>query len=150
MKFYVIALLLAFFQASVLATAFRGVLTSPDLLFVYLFFNILQDNSKWLRKAFFSGLFLDLFQDSLGLHLSSYIACAILLNWVMGRFELPSRLSLMLAYVPLAFVKKLLVIALFRMKYYAEVSPVLFLLGLCVEIIFLYLISRGYSGRRYE
>lgn len=148
MRFYIIALLLAYIQSSILATIFRSVLIAPDLLLAYLFFNLMQDDSRWLRKVLFSGLLLDLFQDSLGLNLSGYLVFAILLKIATGRFELPGRLSLLFAYVPLSVVKKLLVITLFRIKYYAEISPLLFLLGLCVEILFLYLISKGYTGKK--
>lgn len=141
MKFTIIAFLLAYFQSSVLLAIFHSMWTIPNLLLVYLFLNILGDGGSWLKRTLLAGFFLDLFQDSLGLNMSGYILFAMLVNFMKLRIEMPSRASLLLAYLGLTLVEKAWVILLFRIRYYAELNLWLIPLGLLVELLFLYLIS---------
>ncbi|WPM31882.1 hypothetical protein IAE16_08665 [Hydrogenobacter sp. T-2] len=147
MKFYIIAFFLAYFQGSVLITIFHNMLVSPNLLLAYLFLHIFKEDKGWLRKAFITGFFLDLFQDSLGLHLSGHIFFAILFNLMRLRIEIPSRLSLLLAYFLLSLLEKLWLVLLFRIRYYADLSLWLLPLSLALEVLFLYLISGRYLSR---
>lgn len=144
MKFYIIAFLLAYFQGAVLIAVFHNMLIAPNLLLVYLFLNIFKEDNGWLRKAIITGFFLDLFQDSLGLNLSGHIFFAILFNIMKLRIELPSKLSLLLAYLLLSLLEKLWVVLLFRVKYYADLNLWLLPLSLAFEALFLYLISGRY------
>ncbi len=144
MKFYIVAFLLAYFQSAVLIAVFHNMLMAPNLLLVYLFFSIFKDENGWLRKAIITGFFLDLFQDSLGLNLSGHIFFAILFNIMKLRIELPSKLSLLLAYLLLSLFEKLWVVLLFRVKYYADLNLWLLPLSLAFEALFLYLISGRY------
>lgn len=144
MKFYIIAFLLAYFQGAVLIAVFHNMLIAPNLLLVYLFLNIFKEDNGWLRKAIITGFFLDLFQDSLGLNLSGHIFFAILFNIMKLRIELPSKLSLLLAYLLLSLFEKLWVVLLFRVKYYADLNLWLLPLSLAFEALFLYLISGRY------
>ncbi|QID33660.1 hypothetical protein [Pampinifervens florentissimum] len=144
MKFYIVAFLLAYFQGAVLIAVFHNMLMAPNLLLVYLFLNIFKEDNGWLRKAIITGFFLDLFQDSLGLNLSGHIFFAILFNIMKLRIELPSKLSLLLAYLLLSLFEKLWVVLLFRVKYYADLNLWLLPLSLAFEALFLYLISGRY------
>ncbi|MEJ7620126.1 MAG: hypothetical protein WKI46_04835 [Aquificaceae bacterium] len=144
MKFYIVAFLLAYFQSAVLIAVFHNMLMAPNLLLVYLFLSIFKEDNGWLRKAIITGFFLDLFQDSLGLNLSGHIFFAILFNIMKLRIELPSKLSLLLAYLLLSLFEKLWVVLLFRVKYYADLNLWLLLLSLAFESLFLYLISGRY------
>lgn len=144
MKFYIVAFLLAYFQGAVLIAVFHNMLIAPNLLLVYLFLNIFKEDNGWLRKAIITGFFLDLFQDSLGLNLSGHIFFAILFNIMKLRIELPSKLSLLLAYLLLSLLEKLWVVLLFRVKYYADLNLWLLPLSLAFEALFLYLISGRY------
>ncbi len=144
MKFYIVAFLLAYFQGAVLIAVFHNMLIAPNLLLVYLFLNIFKEDNGWLRKAIITGFFLDLFQDSLGLNLSGHIFFAILFNIMKLRIELPSKLSLLLAYLLLSLFEKLWVVLLFRVKYYANLNLWLLPLSLAFEALFLYLISGRY------
>ena len=144
MKFYIIAFLLAYFQGAVLIAVFHNILIAPNLLLVYLFLNIFKEDNGWLRKAIITGFFLDLFQDSLGLNLSGHIFFAILFNIMKLRIELPSKLSLLLAYLLLSLFEKLWVVLLFRVKYYADLNLWLLPLSLAFEALFLYLTSGRY------
>ncbi len=144
MKFYIVAFLLAYFQGAVLIAVFHNMLIAPNLLLVYLFLNIFKEDNGWLRKAIITGFFLDLFQDSLGLNLSGHIFFAILFNIMKLRIELPSKLSLLLAYLLLSLFEKLWVVLLFRVKYYADLNLWLLPLSLAFEALFLYLISGRY------
>ncbi len=147
MKFYIIAFLLAYFQSSVLIAVFYDMIVAPNLLLVYLFLNIFKDDSAWLRKAIISGFLLDLFQDSLGLNLSGYVFFAMLFSLMRLRIEIPSRLSLLLAYLLLSITEKFWIIFLFRIKYYADLNLWLLPLSLAFELVFLYLISGRYLYR---
>ncbi len=144
MKFYIVAFLLAYFQGAVLIAVFHNMLIAPNLLLVYLFLSIFKEDNGWLRKAIITGFFLDLFQDSLGLNLSGHIFFAILFNIMKLRIELPSKLSLLLAYLLLSLLEKLWVVLLFRVKYYANLNLWLLPLSLAFEALFLYLISGRY------
>ncbi len=144
MKFYIVAFLLAYFQSAVLIAVFHNMLMAPNLLLVYLFLSIFKEDNGWLRKAIITGFFLDLFQDSLGLNLSGHIFFAILFNIMKLRIELPSKLSLLLAYLLLSLFEKLWVVLLFRVKYYADLNLWLLPLSLAFEALFLYLISGRY------
>lgn len=144
MKFYIVAFLLAYFQSAVLIAVFHNMLMAPNLLLVYLFLSIFKEDNGWLRKAIITGFFLDLFQDSLGLNLSGHIFFAILFNIMKLRIELPSKLSLLLAYLLLSLFEKLWVVLLFRVKYYANLNLWLLPLSLAFEALFLYLISGRY------
>lgn len=144
MKFYIVAFLLAYFQGAVLIAVFHNMLMAPNLLLVYLFLSIFKKDNGWLRKAIITGFFLDLFQDSLGLNLSGHIFFAILFNIMKLRIELPSKLSLLLAYLLLSLLEKLWVVLLFRVKYYADLNLWLLPLSLAFEALFLYLISGRY------
>ncbi len=144
MKFYIVAFLLAYFQGAVLIAVFHNMLMAPNLLLVYLFLSIFKEDNGWLRKAIITGFFLDLFQDSLGLNLSGHIFFAILFNIMKLRIELPSKLSLLLAYLLLSLLEKLWVVLLFRVKYYADLNLWLLPLSLAFEALFLYLISGRY------
>lgn len=144
MKFYIVAFLLAYFQGAVLIAVFHNMLIAPNLLLVYLFLSIFKEDNGWLRKAIITGFFLDLFQDSLGLNLSGHIFFAILFNIMKLRIELPSKLSLLLAYLLLSLLEKLWVVLLFRVKYYADLNLWLLPLSLAFEALFLYLISGRY------
>lgn len=147
MKFYIIAFLLAYFQSSILLAIFHSMLLTPNLLLVYLFLNILGEGNFWLRRAVLAGFFLDLFQDSLGLNLSGYVLFTTIFNLMKLRIEIPSRVSLLLAYIPLSLLEKLWVIALFRIRYYTELNIWLALLSFSLEVLFLYLISGRYLYR---
>ncbi len=144
MKFYIVAFLLAYFQSAVLIAVFHNMLMAPNLLLVYLFLSIFKEDNGWLRKAIITGFFLELFQDSLGLNLSGHILFAILFNIMKLRIELPSKLSLLLAYLLLSLFEKLWVVLLFRVKYYADLNLWLLPLSLAFEALFLYLISGRY------
>ncbi len=144
MKFYIVAFLLAYFQGAVLIAVFHNILIAPNLLLVYLFLDIFKEDNGWLRKTIITGFFLDLFQDSLGLNLSGHIFFAILFNIMKLRIELPSKLSLLLAYLLLSLFEKLWVVLLFRVKYYADLNLWLLPLSLAFEALFLYLISGRY------
>lgn len=141
MKFYIIAFLLAYFHGSVLITIFHNMLLSPNLILVYLFLHIFKEDKGWLRKAFITGFFLDLFLDSLGLHLSGHIFFAILFNMMMQRIEIPSRFSLIITYLLLSMLEKLWLILLFRIRYYVDLNLWLLPLSLTFEVLFLYFIS---------
>ena len=72
MRFYLLALIIAFFQSSVLLALFLNLLTVPNLLLAYLYINLIKEEDHSLKKPLISGLFLDLFQDSLRLLISGY------------------------------------------------------------------------------
>ncbi len=144
MKFYLIAFLLAYFQSSVLIAIFHNMLITPNPLLVYLFLNIFRENGGWLLRTITAGFFLDLFQDSLGLNLSGYIFFATLFSLMRSRVEIPNRLSLLFAYLPLSLMEKLWVIFLFRIRYYADLTLWLLPFSLFLETLFLYLISGRY------
>lgn len=116
----------------------------PNLLLAYLFFELMREKGYGLKKATFSGLSLDLLQDSLGLHLFSHTLFTMAVNAMKSRFELLNRSSLLLAYVPLSLMERLCLFALFRLKYFSEFKPGLTLLGFLLEFIFLLIISRWY------
>lgn len=147
MKFYIATFLLAYFQSSVLITVFHNILISPNLLLVYLFLNIFREDSLWLRRAIITGFFLDLFQDSLGLNTSGHIFFAILFNLMKLRIEIPSKLSLLIAYVLLSTLEKFWILLLFRIRYYADINLWLLPLSLVVEMLLLYIISGRYPNR---
>ncbi|MEJ7554914.1 MAG: hypothetical protein WKI50_03135 [Aquificaceae bacterium] len=141
MKFYIIAFLLAYFQASVLTNIFHNMLLSPNFLLAYLCLYLFREDRGWLKKASITGFFLDLFLDSLGLHLSGHIFFAILFNMMRQRIEIPSKFSLLIAYFFLSLLEKLWLILLFRLKYYTDFNLWLLPLSLTFEVVFLYLIS---------
>lgn len=147
MRFYLFALILAFFQSSVLLALFHNLLLTPNLLLAYLFINLLKDEEYKLEKAVISGFFLDILQDSLGLHISGYTFFSILLNFLRSRFEFPNRASLLLAYILLSVIEKLWVIFLFRLRYYVEINPLLFFLSYLVELSFIMFIFKWYFKR---
>jgi hypothetical protein len=150
MRFYLFALILAFFQSSVLLALFHNLLTVPNLLLAYLFVNLLREEDYNLKKPLISGFFLDVFQDSLGLHISGYTFFSIWLSFLKARFDFPNRTSLLLAYTVLSLVEKLWVVILFRLRYYLEINPLLFLLSYVIELSFIIFISRGYFNRVHE
>jgi len=150
MRFYLFTLIIAFFQSSVLLALFHNLLTVPNLLLAYLFINLLKEEDHSLKKPLISGLFLDLFQDSLGLHISGYTFFSIWLSFLKARFNLPSRAALLLAYIILSLVEKLWMVILFRLRYYLEINPLLFLLSYVIELSFIIFISRGYFNRVHE
>lgn len=147
MKFYIIALLLAYFQSSVLLALFQNTLTTPNLLLVFLFLNLVHDETKSLRKAFFSGFFLDAFQDSMGLHMSAHVLFILLLHFFRQRLDFPTRLSLLILYVGLSFVEKVWILLLLRMKYFIEINLLSAMVGYTIELLFLLFVMRFYNRR---
>ena len=147
MKFYIIVFLLAYFQASVLTNIFHNMLLSPNFLLSYLCLYLFREDRGWLKKASITGFFLDLFLDSLGLHLSGHIFFAILFNMMRQRIEIPSKFSLLIAYFFLSLLEKLWLILLFRLKYYTDFNLWLLPLSLTFEVVFLYLISGKHLSR---
>ncbi|MFN3472243.1 MAG: hypothetical protein ACK4ZR_06555, partial [Aquificaceae bacterium] len=117
MRFYLFAIIIAFFQSSVLLALFHNLLTVPNLLLVYLFVNLLKEENHTLKKPIISGFLLDIFQDSLGLHISGYTFFSIWLSFLKARFDFPNRTSLLLTYTFLSLIEKLWVVILFRLRY---------------------------------
>lgn len=150
MRFYLFALIIAFFQSSVLLALFHNLLTVPNLLLAYLFINLLKEEGYNLKKAVIPGFLLDLFQDSLGLHISGYTFFSICLSLLKSRFEFPNRVSLLLAYAILSLAEKLWIAFLFRLRYHVEVSPILFFLSYLIELSFIIFISKGYFNKVHE
>jgi hypothetical protein len=56
----------------------------------------------------------------------------------------------LLAYTVLSLVEKLWVVVLFRLRYYLEINPLLFLLSYVIELSFIIFISRGYFNKVHE
>ncbi|MFN3976382.1 MAG: hypothetical protein ACK4LT_04885 [Aquificaceae bacterium] len=150
MRFYLFAIIIAFFQSSVLLALFHNLLTVPNLLLAYLFVNLLKEENHTLKKPIISGFLLDIFQDSLGLHLSGYTFFSIWLSFLKTRFDFPNRTSLLLTYTFLSLIEKLWVVILFRLRYYLEINPLLFLLSYAFELSFIIFISRGYFKKIHE
>lgn len=145
MRFYLFSFLIAYFQSSVLLAVFQNALLVPNLLLVYLFLNLLNEEDYGLKKALPSGFFLDLFQDSFGLHLSGYVFFTIGLNFVKQRYHFPSRLSVVLVYIFLSILERLWTVIIFRSRYYLEFNLWLALLGFFIEWITLAVFLRRYS-----
>ncbi len=150
MRFYLFAFIIAFFQSSILLAIFHNFLTAPNLLLVYLFINLVREEECLLKKAVLSGLFLDLFQDSLGLHISGHIFFSIVLSLLKARFEFPNIVSLFLVYAFLSILEKLWILFFFRLRYYAGIDPILLFLGLAIELTFAMLIIRRYMVYKHE
>ncbi|MCS6999023.1 MAG: rod shape-determining protein MreD [Aquificaceae bacterium] len=144
MKFYLLAPLLAYFQSSVLMVFFQSFLFAPNLLLAYLFIELMREKGYGLKKGAFSGLLLDLLQDSLGLHLFSHTLFTMAINAMKSRFEPLKRFSLLLAYVPFSLMERLCLFVLFRLKYFAEFRLGLALVGFLLEFIFLLILLRWY------
>ncbi|MFN3599312.1 MAG: hypothetical protein ACK4VK_06225 [Aquificaceae bacterium] len=144
MRFYFLALLLSFLQSAVFSGFFHNVFLAPNLLLVYLFLNLLKDDD--IKKVIFAGLFLDVFQDSLGLNLSGFLLFYMIYNLFKARFEFPNRLSLVVIYTFLSLVEKAWVLFLFRIRFYTEISPINLLISYLIEISFMLLLLRWHRN----
>lgn len=144
MTFYLVAFLLAYFQSSVLFAFFQSSLFAPNMVLAYLFLELMKEEGYGLKKALASGLFLDILQDSLGLHLFANTLLALLVNLLKERLDFPSRLSITLLYGAMALGERFITFFIFRLKYYTEFSLWLTLVGFFVEMLFFLTILRRY------
>lgn len=146
MIFYLFAFLLAFLQNSVISTLFPSFFLSPNILLSYLFLNLLREED--IKKVLISGLFLDLFQDSLGLNLSGFLLFGIGLGLLKEMFEFPSRVSLVVSYTLLSILEKSWTLLLYRWKYYIPLDPLALLLSYLIELSFLIFMAKGYITKQ--
>ncbi|MFN7064825.1 MAG: hypothetical protein ACK4OF_01550 [Aquificaceae bacterium] len=144
MSFYVFAFLIAFLQSAILSALFQSAFFTPNLLLGYLFLKLLERED--LKNIILAGLFLDLFQDSLGLNLSGFILFTLSLSLFKMRFELPSRLSIVAVYAILALLEKLWVLLLLRSNYHVELNLVTLFISYGIELGFVLFLSRWYRG----
>ncbi|MFN3870881.1 MAG: hypothetical protein ACK4MW_05295 [Aquificaceae bacterium] len=144
MKFYFFAFILSFLQSAIFSGFFQNVFVAPNLILVYLFLNLLKDDG--IKKVIFAGIFLDIFQDSLGLNLSGFLLFYLVFNLFKARFEFPSRLSLLVIYTILASVEKAWTLSLFRIRFYADINPIILFISYLVEIGFMLFLLRWYKN----
>lgn len=130
MRFYVLSLILAFLQASVITGAFVSNLYVPDLVLVYLFLHLSRENAVDIKKPLLSGLYLDIMYDSFGWNTSGKLFSAFILELLKSRYIFATRLSVIISYSLIALSEHLLRYAIFRLKYYYPFEPWLFLLVL--------------------
>lgn len=147
MKFYIFAFLLAYFQSSALIALFHSFLFVPNLLLVYFFLELARDEGYGLKRALFSGFFLDLLQDSLGLNLFGYTLFTLMVNAIKTRFEFAHRFSFLFAYALFSSIEKLFIFLLFRLKYFLEFNLWLTLLGFFTELGFLLFLLKWYHRK---
>jgi rod shape-determining protein MreD len=141
MKFYIISMLLAFIQASVMTGLFVSNLYVPDLVLLYLFLHTSKQEKVDVKKPLISGLYLDLMYDTLGWNISGKLLVSLLLEIFKSRWEFATRLSLMIFYSFVALLEHLFRYILFRLKYYYPFDLRTFSLGFFLELFLLYLLT---------
>jgi hypothetical protein len=141
MMFYLIAVALAFVQSSLLTALFQSLLIVPNLLLTYLFLNMLKGDYS-MKKPLISGMLLDIFQNSLGLHTSGFLIFSLLFKLISSRYEFPTPASLTVVYGVLSLIEKLWVFGIFRVKFLIYINLPLLLASLLIEMLILYFISR--------
>jgi len=141
MKFYIISMLLAFIQASVMTGLFVSNLYVPDLVLLYLFLHTSKQEKVDVKKPLVSGLYLDLMYDTFGWNISGKLLVSLLLEIFKSRWEFATRLSLMIFYGFVALLEHLFRYILFRLKYYYPFDLRTFSLGFFLELFLLYLLT---------
>jgi|GEM_PF-807777 hypothetical protein len=141
MKFYIISMLLAFIQASVMTGLFVSNLYVPDLVLLYLFLHTSKQEKVDVKKPLISGLYLDLMYDTFGWNISGKLLVSLLLEIFKSRWEFATRLSLMIFYSFVALLEHLFRYILFRLKYYYPFDLRTFSLGFFLELFLLYLLT---------
>ncbi len=141
MKFYIISMLLAFIQASVMTGLFVSNLYVPDLVLLYLFLHTSKQEKVNVKKPLISGLYLDLMYDTFGWNISGKLLVSLLLEIFKSRWEFATRLSLMIFYSFVALLEHLFRYILFRLKYYYPFDLRTFSLGFFLELFLLYLLT---------
>lgn len=141
MKFYIISMLLAFTQASVITGLFVSNLYVPDLVLLYLFLHTSKQERVDVKKPLISGLYLDLMYDTFGWNVSGKLLVSLFLEIFKSRWEFATRLSLILYYSLVALFEHLFRYILFRLKYYYPFDLRTFSLGFSLELFLLYLLT---------
>jgi hypothetical protein len=141
MKFYIISMLLAFIQASVMTGLFVSNLYVPDLVLLYLFLHTSKQEKVDVKKPLISGLYLDLMYDTFGWNISGKLLVSLLLEIFKSRWEFATRLSLMIFYSFVALLEHIFRYILFRLKYYYPFDLRTFSLGFFLELFLLYLLT---------
>lgn len=141
MRFYVLSLILAFLQASVITGAFVSNLYVPDLVLVYLFLHLSGENTVDIKKPLLSGLYLDIMYDSFGWNTLGKLFSAFILELLKSRYIFATRLSVIISYSLIALSEHLLRYTIFRLKYYYPFEPQLFFAGFVVELSLLFFLT---------
>jgi len=148
MRFYIISFLLAFIQSSFLIGVFKSNLYVPDFVLIYLFLHLSTQKDIDLKKPIISGLYLDIMYDSFGWNVASKVFSTFLIEVFKERWSFGSKLSVVIVYLFIALLEHLLRFLLFRAKYYYPFDVYLFLAGIGVEVLVIYLLSNRVLSQR--
>ncbi|SHK19939.1 hypothetical protein SAMN05444391_0250 [Thermocrinis minervae] len=141
MKFYFLVLFIILLQSILLVGIFPSVLYVPNFLFIMLFVKAIQ-NGDILSKAFISSLLLDILYDTLGWVTSSHMLSLFLLKLFRSRFDIASKLSVVILGSFFILLEFLIRFLLFRIKYYYPFHTGWFMFMYLLDFVYLVYMSR--------